>query len=113
DPVVDPRRRDAVAVLQHRVERDAVVLLRQILADRRQAEAMTIEAAKGGVMALAPGQEALRFAGDSLGDRPDAAAELERVAAHETARRVGFVELLAPQAGRRRAVAVGRFVAIA
>src|SRR5580693_1142587 len=61
-------------------------------------------------MARAPRYEALRFAGDGLGDRPDAAAELERVAAHETARQVRFVELLAPQAGRRRTVAVGRLV---
>src|SRR6266436_4199544 len=49
-------------------------------------------------MPCAPWQEALRFAGDRLGDRPDAAAELERIAAHKAARRVGFVELLAPQA---------------
>jgi hypothetical protein len=54
DLVIDPRRRDAVAVLQHWVERDAVVFLRQVLAYRRQAQAMAVEAAKGGVMARAP-----------------------------------------------------------
>src|SRR6516225_2553665 len=97
NPVVDPRRRDAVAVLPHRIERDAVMLLWQVLADRGQAKAMAVEAAEGGVMACTPGQEPLGFAGDGLGDRPDAAAELERVAAHKAARAVGFVELFAPQ----------------
>ena len=32
DRVVDPGRRDAVAVLQHGIERDAIVLLRQVVA---------------------------------------------------------------------------------
>src|SRR4030095_11501576 len=73
DPVVDPRRWDAMTVFQNRVERDAVVLLRQVLADRRQAKAITIEATEGGVMTGAPRQQALCLAGDGLGDRPDAA----------------------------------------
>jgi choline dehydrogenase-like flavoprotein len=33
DPVIDPRRWNAVTVIQHRVEGDAVVLLREVLAD--------------------------------------------------------------------------------
>jgi hypothetical protein len=43
----------------------------------------------------------------------DAAAELDAVAAHEAAVGVGFVELLAPDAQRRRAMAVERLVDVA
>src|ERR1041384_5893432 len=67
---------------------------------------MTIEAAKGGVVARAPGQDALCFARYGLGDRSNAAAELERVAADKTARSIRFVKILAPYAGRRRPILV-------
>ena len=56
DRVIDLRRGDAVPILQHRIERDPVVLLRQVLADRRQADAAADQFAEGAVMALAPGQ---------------------------------------------------------
>ena len=68
---------------------------------------MPIEAAEGGVMASAPGQEALGFAHYPLHNRTHPAPELERIAADKIARRIGFVELLAPKAGRRCAIAVG------
>ena len=71
---------------------------------------MAVEPAEHAVMVRAPGQNALLLAGDRLEHRPGAAAELDAIAAHEAARQVGVVELLAPQAGRRRAVAVGRLL---
>src|SRR4029077_4013467 len=98
DRIVDPRRRYPVTILEDRVERHAVVFLGQVLADRHEAQAVPVETAESGMMAGAPWQEAVRLAGDRLHDRPGAAAELEGVAAHKAAHRVGFVELLAPQA---------------
>ena len=61
DGVVDLRRRNAVAILQHRIERDPVMLLRQILADADR-HAVTDQAAERIVMALAPGQRPLASA---------------------------------------------------
>src|SRR5713101_6239213 len=87
DRVVDTRRRDAVAIPEHGIERHAVMLLRQILADCRHAEPVTIEPAECGVVAFAPGQQTLGLTGNGLGHRPDAAAELKRVASHKAARR--------------------------
>src|SRR5437879_1467622 len=46
DRVVDLRRGNAVSVFQYRIERDAVMFLGQILADRGDAEAMAIEPAE-------------------------------------------------------------------
>src|SRR5260370_29269564 len=112
DRIVDARRRDAMAVLEDGIERDAVVLLRQVLADRRQAEPVAIKPAERGVVARPPRQQALGLAGNGLRHRSDAAAELKGVATHETARRIGIVELFAPETGRRRAIAVGRLVHI-
>src|SRR5450631_4609468 len=106
DRVVDARRGDAVAVLEDGIERDAVMLLRQVLADRRQAEPVAVEPAERGVVARPPRQQALGLAGNGLRHRSDAAAESKGVATHETARRIGFVELFAPETGRRRAIAV-------
>src|SRR4051794_9269555 len=54
DRVVDLRCRNAVAVLQYGIERDAVVLLGQILADRGDREAMAVELAKHAVVIRAP-----------------------------------------------------------
>ena len=66
-----------MAVLQHGIERDAVVLLRQILADRGDAQAMAVELAEDAVMVRAPRQNALLLARDGLEHRPGAAAELD------------------------------------
>src|SRR5579859_7723132 len=84
--VVDPRRRDSVAVLQHGVERDAIMLLRQILADRGDREPVAIELAEDAVMVRAPWQDTLLLARDRLEHRPRAAAELDAVATNKTAR---------------------------
>src|SRR5882757_4481082 len=113
DRIVDTRRRDAMAVPEDGIKRDAVMLLRQALADRRQAEPVAIKPAERGVVARPPRQQSLGLAGNGLRHRSDAAAELKGVATHETARWIGFVELLAPETGRRRAVAVGRLVYVA
>src|SRR3569832_415598 len=80
DRVVDARRRNAVTVLQHRIERDAIVLLRQVLADCRDRETMAVELAEHRVMLGAPGQDALGLAGDGLEHRAYAATELEGIA---------------------------------
>src|SRR6266702_7641621 len=108
DRVIDPRRRDAVAVLQPEIERDAVMLLRQILADGGGRNPMAVELAEDAVVVRAPRQNAFGLARDRFEHRPGTAAELDGIAAHETAGRIGIVEFLAPQAGRRGAVAVGR-----
>src|SRR3984893_19094259 len=76
DRVVDARRRDAMAVLEDGIERDTVMLLRQVLADRRQAEPVAIKAAERGVVARPPRQQALGLAGNGLRHRNRAAAEL-------------------------------------
>src|SRR4051812_47484054 len=110
DRIINLRRGDAVAVLQHWIERDAVMLLGQILADRRDREAVTIEFAEHAVMIGTPRQNTLLLAGHGFEHRPGAAAELDAVATDETARQIGVVEFLAPQAGRRRAVAIGRLL---
>ncbi len=74
-----------MAVLQHGIERDAVVLLGQVLADRRDREAMAVELAKHAVMVRAPWQNALGLARDRFKHRPGAAAELDAIAADEAA----------------------------
>src|SRR6516164_267177 len=81
DGVVDLRRRDAVAVLQHGIERDAVVLLGKVLADRRDVQAMAVEPAEHAMMVLAPRQDALLLARDRLEHWSCAAAELNAVTA--------------------------------
>src|SRR6266702_3838323 len=113
DRVVDPRRRDPVAVLQHWIERDAVVLLGQILADRRDSEPMAVELAEDAVMIRAPRQNAILLTYDSFKHRPRSADELDAVATDEAARLVRVVKLLAPQAGRRCTVRIRRFLDIA
>src|SRR3954471_18082487 len=62
------------------------------------------------MMIRAPWQDALLLARDGLEHRPCTAAELDAVTTDETAREVCVVELLAPEAGRRRAVGVGRLL---
>jgi len=69
-------------------------------------------------MSLAPAAPRISVAsahaaGDRLDDGADAAAELIRVAANEAARGIGLVELVAPNAKRRGAVAVERLVGVA
>ena len=106
-------RRDAVGVLQHRIERDGVVLLRQVLADRHHAGAVAEQLAIGAVVFGAPRQAADLHAMHRGHHRVLAAGELERVAAHEPAGAVGLVELLAPDAVARTAIAVQRLVELA
>src|SRR5919204_2205570 len=89
------------------------MFLRQILADCRCGEPVAVELAEDAMMIRAPGQNALGLAHDGFEHRPDAAAELDRVTTHKTARWIRLVKLLAPQAGRWRAVAVGRLFDIA
>ena len=102
-----------MAIPEHGIERDPIVFLRQVFADRRQAKPVAIEPAKHRMVVRAPGQQALGLAGDGLHHRPDAAAKLKCIAAHKAARGIRLVKFLAPQAGRRRAVAVGRLIDIA
>ena len=71
DGVVDPGRRDAVAVLQHRIERDPVVLLGQVLGADADLHAVADHAAEGVVVALAPGQQAVGLGVDRLGADAD------------------------------------------
>src|SRR5713226_9310739 len=97
DRIVDTRRRDVMAVLEDGIKRDAIMLLRQVLADRRQAEPVAIKPAERGVVARPPRQQSIGLAGNGLRHRSDAAAELKGVATHEAARRIGFVELFAPE----------------
>src|SRR5690242_6778938 len=95
-----------MAVLQLRIKRDAIVLLRQILADRHHASAMAEQPAIGAMVVLAPRQTTDLHAVDSGHHRVLAAREFERVAAHEPTRGVGLVELLAPDAVAGTAIAV-------
>src|ERR1700753_2710462 len=88
DGVIALRRRDAMAVLQHGIERDAVVLLRQILADRGEMHTVAVQLAEDAVMIPTPGQDPLLRARDRLEHGTCAAAELHAKAAHETAREV-------------------------
>src|SRR6185436_5035391 len=71
---------------------------------------MAVELAEHAMMIRAPRQNALLLARNGLEHRPRAAAELDAVAADEAAREIGVVKLLAPEAGRRRAVGVGRLL---
>ena len=96
--VCDLRRRNAVGVLQHRIERDGVVFFRQVLADRHHAGAVPEQFPVGVVVVDAPGQAADLHAVHGDLHLVLAARELERVAAHEISGRIGFVELLAPDA---------------
>ena len=104
--VVDPGRRDAVGVFQHGVQRDGVMLLREVLADRDHAGAVAKKLAIGVVVRLPPGDAARCHAGYGGHHGALAADEFERPAAHEAAAEVGFVELLAPDAVVRAAVAI-------
>src|SRR4051812_39564681 len=99
DRVIDLRRRDAVAVLQHGIERDAVVLLGQVLADRGHPETMAVELAEHTVMVRTPRQNTLLLARDRFEHRPGATAELDAITADEAAREIRVVKLLAPEAG--------------
>src|SRR5207244_12154797 len=62
DRVVDPRRRDPMTVLQDGIDRDAFVLLREILADRGDTRPMAVEIAEHAMMIGAPRQTALLLA---------------------------------------------------
>src|SRR6202035_3542763 len=97
DRVIDLRRRDAAGVLQVRIERYPVVLLGEVLADRRKADATVHEFPIRTVMLFAPGQPSTCGTDDRLKNRADAAAELKRIAAHEIALGVGLIKFLAPQ----------------
>src|SRR5258708_39131504 len=76
DRIIDLRRGNAVTVLQHGIERDAVVLLGQVLTDRGDPEAMAVEPAKHAVMVRAPWQNALLLAPGRCKHGPGAAGRL-------------------------------------
>ena len=80
DRVVDLRRRDAMAVLQDWVQRDAVVLLRQILARNADQQQPVVQRTEDAVMVLAPREATGGHAGDRFVRRASAAGELQRVA---------------------------------
>src|SRR5207247_8209873 len=102
-----------VTVLQDGIERDAVVLFREILADRGDAQPMAVELAEHAMVIRAPRQNALLLAHDGLEHWSCAADELDAVAADEAARQLRVVKFLAPEAGRRRTVTVGRLLHVA
>ena len=110
DGVVDARGGDAVAVLQVRIERDAVVFFRQVIAGNADMGAAVVVAAHGGVVAFAPGHAAGFEAGLGFTHRARAAAKLQHVAAGEAAGEVGFVELLGPERDDGAALAVHLFM---
>ena len=110
--VVDLRRRDAVGIPQHRIERDGVVRLGKVLADRHHAGAPAEQAAIGAMMIGTPGQPSGRHAVHRGHHRPLPAREFERVATHEPARAIGLVELLAPDTISGAAISVQQFVEI-
>ena len=82
-----------MAVLQHGVKGDAVVLLGQVLAADYRHEAVVKLRAIDAVMILAPGKAAGVQVGDRLVGGTVPADELQRIAPHEAARRVGWAWL--------------------
>src|ERR1700731_3087518 len=78
-----------------------------------KADAMVHELAIDPVMVFAPGQPPRLRTDDRFEDRPDAAAELKGIAAHEIAPRIGLVEFLSPETARRAVIAVERLIDIA
>src|SRR5262249_17740059 len=80
----------------------AVALFREVFADGDHARSALEEIAVGAVVLRSPGDTAHGHAPDSGGYRPEAADDLEGIAAHEAARAIGFVELLAHDAAARR-----------
>jgi hypothetical protein len=89
------------------------MLLRQVVAGDADPHAMLEHLAIDAMMVASPRQLPGRGAGDRLVRRAHAAVELQRVAAHEAARGVGLVELLAPQVGDGCTPAVQRLLDIA
>ena len=90
----DVRGRDAVAVGRLGVELDAIVLLRQILADQGDVNDVAESLPHFRMMASAPLHRLGNRAAQGLRQRAEGALQLEREAANETARRVGFVKVL-------------------
>ena len=84
-------------VLQHGVQRDPVMGLRQVVTGHADMEAVVVEPAHRGVVAGPPGYAPGFHAGHRLAHGPRSAAELQHVATDEVAVWVGFVELLAPE----------------
>jgi hypothetical protein len=91
-----------VAVLQDRVQCDAVMLLRQILTGNPDQHAMVKQRAKDAVMVLPSRQAAGGHAGDRFVRRAGAAGKLQRVPSHKAAREVGLVCSTSRSAARGR-----------
>src|ERR1700733_14434610 len=104
--VLDPRRGDATAILQHRVERYGIVLLGQILADRHHSGTVAEQFSKCVVMRWSPRQTSRRHAGDRRSYRTLTAVEFESVTTYKAARRVRLVKFLAPDTVPRTAIAI-------
>src|SRR5207245_8852606 len=85
--------------------------LRQVLADDREGDG-AVEACGGGSPVLpSPGRAVVDRSAAGRGDRREPTGHLERIAAHEAAREIGLVELLADDAAAdRAAVAAERAV---
>src|SRR5579871_514347 len=88
DTVFDAWCGNAVAVLQHRIERDLVVFFGKILGADADLHAVTDHAAEHIVMLLTPGQQAVGFGLHGLGADTDHADKLEVEAAQEAARAI-------------------------
>src|SRR5271154_5437387 len=72
DGIVDPRRGNAVAVLQHGVDCHPIVFLRQVLTGNSDSQPAMNQLAISPVMVLAPGQYAARLTVDGLADQATA-----------------------------------------
>src|SRR5262249_56732229 len=94
EPVGHARCRDAVAIGERRVELDAIVRLRQVLADDRDGDGAIETLVVRAPVRAAPGHAVSDRAAVGRRDRREPAGHLERIAPDETAREIGLVELL-------------------
>ena len=76
DAIFDAGRGNAVTVLHFRIQRDAVVLFRQVLAGDTDAQPVTVQLTEDVMVFTAPWQTPGGDAIDRLGDRAGAAGEL-------------------------------------
>src|SRR5262249_23479576 len=83
DLVVYSRGRNAMAVLQHWIQGDAVVRFRQILASDTDHQTTINQRAIDSMMVSAPWKAACNHAGNGFIDGPGPTGELQRIAADE------------------------------